>query len=78
LPLRGEIIHEDIFLILFYLWQEEKIMPLETLYNYLLQDVDGEIFSVTTSDTTSDVIREYQGYVLIGREVVGYRAILAD
>jgi len=53
-------------------------MPLETLYNYLLQDVDGEIFSVTTSDTTSDVIREYQGYVLIGREVVGYRAILAD
>lgn len=53
-------------------------MPLETLYNYLLQDVDGEVFSVTTSDTTSDVIREYQGYVLIGREVVGYRAILAD
>lgn len=53
-------------------------MPLETLYVYLLQDVDGEVFSVTTSDTTSDVIREYQGYVLIGREVVGYRAILAD
>lgn len=53
-------------------------MPLETLYVYLLQDVDGEIFSITTSDTTSDVIREYQGYVLIGREVVGYRAILAD
>lgn len=53
-------------------------MPLETLYNYLLRDVDGEVFSVTTSDTTSDVIREYQGYVLIGREVVGYRAILAD
>lgn len=53
-------------------------MPLETLYNYLLQDVDGEVFSVTTSDTTSDVIREYQGYVLVGREVVGYRAILAD
>ena len=53
-------------------------MPLETLYNYLLQDVDGEVFSVTTSDTTSDVIREYQGYVLIGREVIGYRAILAD
>lgn len=53
-------------------------MPLETLYNYLLQDVDGEVFSVITSDTTSDVIREYQGYVLIGREVVGYRAILAD
>lgn len=53
-------------------------MPLETLYLYLLQDVDGEIFSITTSDTTSDVIREYQGYVLIGREVVGYRAILAD
>lgn len=53
-------------------------MPLETLYNYLLQDVDGEVFSVTTSDTTSDIIKEYQGYVLIGREVVGYRAILAD
>lgn len=53
-------------------------MPLETLYNYLLQDVDGEVFSITTSNTTSDVIREYQGYVLIGREVVGYRAILAD
>lgn len=53
-------------------------MPLETLYVYLLQDVDGEVFSITTSDTTSDVIREYQGYVLIGREVVGYRAILAD
>lgn len=53
-------------------------MPLETLYVYLLQDVDGEVFSVTTSDTTSDVIREYQGYVLVGREVVGYRAILAD
>lgn len=53
-------------------------MPLETLYLYLLQDVDGEVFSITTSDTTSDVIREYQGYVLIGREVVGYRAILAD
>lgn len=53
-------------------------MPLETLYVYLLQDVDGEIFSITTSDTTSDVIREYQGYVLVGREVVGYRAILAD
>lgn len=53
-------------------------MPLETLYVYLLQDVDGEVFSITTSDTTSDIIREYQGYVLIGREVVGYRAILAD
>lgn len=53
-------------------------MPLETLYLYLLQDVDGEVFSITTSDTTSDVIREYQGYVLVGREVVGYRAILAD
>lgn len=53
-------------------------MPLETLYNYLLQYVDGEVFSVTTSDTTSDVIREYQGYVLVGRKVVGYRAILAD
>lgn len=53
-------------------------MPLETLYVYLLQDVDGEIFSITTSDTTSDVIREYQGYVLVGREVIGYRAILAD
>lgn len=53
-------------------------MPLETLYVYLLQDVDGEVFSITTSDTTSDVIREYQGYVLVGREVVGYRAILAD
>lgn len=53
-------------------------MPLETLYVYLLQDVDGEVFSITTSDTTFDVIREYQGYVLIGREVVGYRAILAD
>lgn len=53
-------------------------MPLETLYVYLLQDVDGEVFSIATSDTTSDVIREYQGYVLIGREVVGYRAILAD
>ena len=53
-------------------------MPLETLYNYLLQDVDGGVFSVTTSDTTSDIIREYQGYILIGREVVGYRAILAD
>lgn len=53
-------------------------MPLETLYVYLLQDVDGEIFSITTSDTTSDVIKEYQGYVLVGREVVGYRAILAD
>lgn len=53
-------------------------MPLETLYVYLLQDVDGEVFSITTSDTTSDVIREYQGYVLVGREVVGYRTILAD
>ena len=53
-------------------------MPLETLYVYLLQDVDGEIFSITTSDTTSDVIKEYQGYVLVGREVIGYRAILAD
>ena len=53
-------------------------MPLETLYVYLLQDVNGEVFSITTSDTTSDVIREYQGYVLVGREVVGYRAILAD
>ena len=53
-------------------------MPLETLCVYLLQDVDGEVFSITTSDTTSDVIREYQGYVLVGREVVGYRAILAD
>ena len=53
-------------------------MPLETLYVYLLQDVDGEVFSITTSDTTSDIIREYQGYVLVGREVVGYRAILAD
>lgn len=53
-------------------------MPLETLYVYLLQDVDGEVFSITTSDTTSDVVKEYQGYVLVGREVVGYRAILAD
>lgn len=53
-------------------------MPVETVYNYLLQDIDGEMFSVTTSDTTSEVLREYQGYVLIGREVVGYRAILAD
>lgn len=53
-------------------------MPLETLYVYLLQDVDGEVFSITTSDTTSDVIKEYQGYVLVGREVIGYRAILAD
>ena len=53
-------------------------MPVETVYNYHLIDVDGEIFSVTTSDTTSEVLNEYQGYMLIGREVVGYRAILAD
>lgn len=53
-------------------------MPVETVYNYHLIDVDGEMFSVTTSDTTSEVLNEYQGYMLIGREVVGYRAILAD
>lgn len=53
-------------------------MPVETVYNYLLQDIDGEMFSVTTSDTTSEVLGEYQGYMLISREIVGYRAILAD
>lgn len=53
-------------------------MPVETVYNYHLIDVDGEMFSVATSDTTSEVLREYQDYTLVGREVVGYRAILAD
>lgn len=53
-------------------------MPLETLYLYLLQDIDGAQYSVTSTASTSEILNEYQGYMLIGREVVGYRAILAD
>ena len=53
-------------------------MPVETVYNYLLQDVDGAQYSVTSTASTAEVLSEYQGYMLIGREVVGYRAILAD
>ena len=53
-------------------------MPLETLYVYHLEDVDGVEYSLTSTDSTAEVLNEYQGYMLIGREVVGYRAILAD
>lgn len=53
-------------------------MPVETVYNYLLQDVDGVQYSVTSTASTAEVLSECQGYILIGREVVGYRAILAD
>lgn len=53
-------------------------MPVETVYNYLLQDIDGVQYSVTSTASTAEVLSEYQGYILIGREVVGYRAILAD
>jgi hypothetical protein len=61
-----------------YSSKEEKNMPLETVYNYLLQDVDGVQYSITSTASTAEVLSEYQGYMLIGREVVGYRAILAD
>lgn len=53
-------------------------MPLETVFMYHLVDVDGVEYSVTSTCSTSEILGEYQGYVLIGREVVGYRAILAD
>ena len=53
-------------------------MPVETIYNYHLVDVDGVEYSVTSTGSTAEVLNEYQGYTLIGREVIGYRAILAD
>lgn len=53
-------------------------MPVETVFTYHLIDVDGVEYSVTSTGSTSEVLGEYQGYTLISREVVGYRAILAD
>lgn len=53
-------------------------MPLETVFMYHLIDVDGVEYSVTSTGSTAEVLAEYQGYTLIGREIVGYRAILAD
>lgn len=53
-------------------------MPVETVYNYHLMNVDGKMFSVTSTGFTAEILNEYQGCVLVGREVVGYRAILAD
>lgn len=53
-------------------------MFVEALYVYHLLDVDGVEYSVTSTGSTSEILSEYQGYVLVSREIIGYRAILAD